>query len=256
MEKKTTCGDDEINLLVIKIAIKFIAPILATLINQTLVQGYFPKSLKVAKVIPIYKSGPKDNISNYRPISILNSFSKIYEKIIQIRLDSFITKNNLLDNSQYGFRKQHSTEFALINLVDKIANFIDDKNYVICVMIDIKKAFDSLNHKILLEELLNYGFRGNVIKLLESYLSNRYQYVFYNGQTSTSRKITTGIPQGSILGPLLFLLYINDLKSSVTEDTPILFADDATLTYANYSLPTLIYNQFRSFIPVILDDGK
>jgi hypothetical protein len=240
MEKKTTCGDDEISLLVIKIVIESIAPILATLINQTMAQGYFPNSLKVAKVIPIYKSGPKDNISNYRPISILNSFSKIYEKIIQIRLDSFITKNNLLDNSQYGFRKQHSTEFALINLVDKIANFIEDKKYVICIMIDIKKAFDSLNHKILIGKLLNYGFRGNVIKLLQSYLSNRYQYVVYNGQTSTSRQITTGIPQGSILGPLLFLLYINDLKTSLNEDTPILFADDATLTYANYSLPTLI----------------
>jgi Reverse transcriptase (RNA-dependent DNA polymerase)/Endonuclease-reverse transcriptase len=239
MEGKTSAGVDETNLLAIKLIGELIAPSLASLINLSMETGKFPDQLKIAKIIPLHKTGPKGDISNYRPISLLNSFSKIFEKIILKRMESFISKCNILVDQQYGFRAKHSTEQALMELINKITDHIDNKKYVVCIAVDIQKAFDSLHHKTLLGKLEYYGFRGKILSLLQNFLSNRYQYVTYNNCSSTPQLITTGIPQGSVLGPLLFLLYINDLKAALKQDSPILFADDSSLIYADISLKAL-----------------
>ena len=193
--------------------------------------GIFPDSLKIAKIIPIYKKGEPTDLSNYRPISLLPTISKIFERIIHIQLQEYLNRNNLLAEQQYGFRPNHSTEYAAVKLVDYISNKMDDHKILGTIFIDLSKAFDTLSYDILLYKLKFYGISGVEYKLLSSYLSNRKQYVMFNNKNSEFTEIRTGVPQGSILGPLLFSIYINDLITVSNKLNFIMYADDTTIYF-------------------------
>ena len=201
---------------------------LCHIINRSLEQGLFPTRLKHAIVTPIHKDGERTVVKNYRPISVLSVFSKLYERVMYNQLLSYLDVNNLLYKHQYGFRSGHSTDQALIHMTDNIRNALDKNEHFIGVFMDLAKAFDSLNHHILLGKLQRYGLEqhGNAYKWLSSYLHDRYQQVKFNGVLSNKSRVKCGVPQGSQLGPLLFLLFINDLCKSSDILTFILFADD------------------------------
>ena len=220
--KNASAGWDNIPTFVVKKVSKHIIRPLTDLINKSIEQGIFPDELKVAKVFPIYKSGDKKCISNYRPISVLSFFSKVFEKVMYNHLIDFIDENNILSKHQFGFRKNHSTNHAVIALVDKISTALDMGKVAIGCFIDLKKAFETVNHFILINKLRKYGIHGNILEWFISYLDNRKQYVFYNGSKSNDQYISCGVPQGSILGPLLFILYINDL-SNISESLTSIF---------------------------------
>ena len=213
--------------------------LLEILINNCLLNGIFPDQLKIAKVCPIFKEGDKNVFTNYRPISILPCLSKVFEKIISERLLSFIHKNNILTASQYGFRRNHSTLMAILKVYDFVTKAIDNREFCAGIFIDLSKAFDTLDHSILAKKLEFYGFRGIVNKLMISYLTNRQQYVVYNYGSSNLASVQYGVPQGSILGPLLFLLYINDIDTISNLLVFVLFADDTTILCSNADIDEL-----------------
>lgn len=210
-QNKSSAGYDCIPINIVIKSITCIAEPISAIINSSFRSGIFPDSLKIAKVCPIHKSGDKDLFTNYRPISILPSFSKIFEKAMFNRLSSYLEKNLILVNNQYGFRKNHSTYMAVMDMYNKISMAIDENEFAVGIFIDLSKAFDTLNHEILLKKLELYGVRGIVLSWFRSYLTNRQQYVNMNDISSTRMPVNCGAPQGSILGPLLFILYIDDI---------------------------------------------
>ena len=207
----------------------------------------FPDCLKVAKVLPVYKSGEKFVLYNYRPISIPCSISKVLEKLIHIQSSTFLNKHSILLPTQYGFRANHSTIHALLDVITSSYDNINDSKFTALVLLDLRKAFDTVNHNILLNKLEQCGIRGVVHKLFSSFLSYRCKYVSLDNKQSTCKKISGGVPpQGSVLGPLLFTLYINDINNS-TPDFPKLFADDTCLILQDSTLNHL-YNKVSSEI--------
>ena len=201
------------------------------MVNLSFETGVFPDILKLAKVIPLHKKESKLEYLNYRPISLLSVFSKIYEKLIYTRIYSYLVKKDMIYSKQFGFRSSHSTNHAIISLTEHIRYLLDNGHYVCGIFVDLEKAFDTVNHNILCKKLDFYGLRGNVNKLLQSYLSNRKQYVSLNGFDSKVKDVTCGVPQGSSLGPLLFLLYINDFRLCLSESGSGHFADDTFIIY-------------------------
>ena len=206
---------------------------------MSLKESVFPLLNKEANVCPIYKKGDLSKCENYRPISLLSNISKIFERVMYVRVEDFLKSSEILYNFQFGFRKQYSTNHALLSIVEKIRESLDNNRFVCGVFIDLEKAFDTVNHAILLSKLDHYGIRGTANNWFSSYLSNRSQTVTINGVTSTKGDISCGVPQGSILGPLLFLLYINDMHLAVDSSTVYHFADDTNLLYSHKSLKKL-----------------
>ena len=211
---------------------------IAQIFNNIIQSGQYPDILKLACITAIFKGGDKTNPNNYRPISSLPILNKLFEKLLHKRLNSYF-ENNIFCKEQYGFRKKKSTSDAVNELLSKAYSAINKKEHLGAVFLDLSKAFDTVSHDILLLKLEHYGIRGTPLKLLESYLSNRHQFVTVNGYKSKTKEINIGVPQGSVLGPLLFLIYINDLPLSTRNMKSILFADDTTLFASHRDAITL-----------------
>ena len=240
MLNNSAAGHDGVPAFIMKQCInEYITP-LTHLINLSINEGIFPDELKIAKVIPIYKSDNQQSINNYRPISVLPFFSKIFERVIANHVTDFLEESNILNDNQYGFRRNHSTSHAIICLVEKVAKALDQGKIVVGLMIDLKKAFDGICHKTLLKKLYAYGIMGKLFDWFKSYLTNRTQYVQYGNSKSATKTITHGVPQGSILGPLLFILYVNDFSRASDLLFSILFADDTTVLIEGHEYQKLI----------------
>lgn len=216
-----------------------ISPVICNLFNSSLLEGSFPDVLKVAEVIPIHKSGSLVDVSNYRPISTLPVLSKVFERLMRVRLLSFFDQHSTLSEHQFGFRLGHETGDAILEFLDCCYKSLDAKKHLISIFLDLSKAFDTIDHEILLAKLNHVGVRGRVLEWLTSYLCRRKQFVTVDAHSSGVLDIYTGVPQGSVLGPLLFLVFINDMSCSSDIINFVHFADDTTLFVSGEDLGVL-----------------
>ena len=234
LKNKNSSGVDEISNKLLKSIGTELSKPLTIIINQCLLTGIFPDLLKIAKVKPLFKRGDVCQLNNYRPISLLPTISKVFERVIYSQLYTYFSENNLLSEQQYGFRAQHSTELASVKLVDNIITQMDSVHDVktpVTIFCDLSKAFDCLNYNIFLSKMEYYGVSGTSLALVKSYLTNRYQYVQFESCKSDLLEIKTGIPQGSILGPLFFSILINDIVNSSMKFSFLMYADDTTIYF-------------------------
>lgn len=237
MKAKKSSGHDNISSWLIKQLNVTICSPIAIIINKSMSEGMFPDDLKIAKIIPIYKSKEKHYFNNYRPISLLSSISKLYEKIVYTRLYNFL--NPAFYDRQFGFRAKRSTIQAIIELNSDIIESYENKQITMSTFLDLSKAFDTIDHEILINKLRLYGIRGVSLNWFRSYLTNRRHYVHYKDNSSPFSNMICGVPQGSVLGPLLFIIYTNDLPQCLKHTKCILFADDTTIYTSDSNLDQL-----------------
>ena len=231
--RSKSCGPFSIPTKILKEFSQHLISPLTTIVNKSLEEGTFPKLLKSASVCPIFKKNDKTKCANYRPISLLSNISKVFERIMYNRIENFLDDFDVIYKLQFGFRKKYSTNHALLSIVEQIRSNLDNKAFSCGVIVDLEKAFDTVNHKILLGKLDHYGIRGNANKWVNSYLTNRTQCVNTNGFTSEYLNVSCGVPQGSILGPLLFIIYINDMHKAFDKCMVHHFADDTNLLFSH-----------------------
>ncbi|CAB4006755.1 Hypothetical predicted protein, partial [Paramuricea clavata] len=230
MKTAKSSGYDKISVKLLQVAGGAIVVPLTYIFNQSLKTGIFPDDWKIAKVTPIHKSEEKTLCGNYRPISVISIVPKVFEKVVHEQLMKYLEHHQIISKFQSGFRVNHSTETSLLHVTNSWLANMDAGLINGVLFLDLKKAFDTVNHKILLSKLGFYGIRGLALSWFQSYLSNRKQICKVNNSLSTFQNITCGIPQGSNLGPLLFTIYINDLPNSLEITEPAMFADDTSLT--------------------------
>ena len=226
----------------IKMANAELSEHLTRIFNLSFETGVFPVNMKHAKIIPIHKKDSKTELSNYRPISLLPIFSKLLERLMYNRLMQHLIKNSILYDYQFGFRKGYSTTLALAEITQNIYENLMKKHTTCGVFLDLSKAFDTINHEILLQKLEHYGIRGVALQWFRSYLSERTQRVCIDGILSGQLNVVCGVPQGSILGPLLFLLYVNDLANTSDKLLFRLFADDTNIFMSDSNIGRLQTN--------------
>lgn len=237
LKSKHSSGIDNIPDFLVKTCVDLLSEPLTHLVNLSFSTGSFPTCLKIAKVKPLHKKGSQEEVSNYRPVSLLSVFSKILEKLFYKRLSNFLSKYNILTESQHGFRKNHSTETAVFSFLYETLQALDRREHTTSIFLDLSKAFDTINHDKLLSKIQNWGIRGTAHNWIKSYLHNRKQLIEIthesNGTVSTYHsdllEVKHGVPQGSILGPVLFLLYVNDLHINSTNGKLYQFADDTSI---------------------------
>ena len=238
LDIKKAPGLDGMTVRTIKEIAAHIAAPLTDIFNSSLLQGSFPKNMKVGKIIAVHKKGSRLDINNYRPVTILPIISKIFEKLMYSRLYGFLSEHSLLSCKQFGFRKGRSTQDAILNFLNSIYSDLEDGKVPVGICFDLSRAFDSINHELLLKKLCAVGVTGTILNWFRSYLQDRpNQFVLKNkksGEIMTEQfLINVGVPQGSNLGPLLFLIYINDLVDVFSpEIVPTLFADDSNVNYS------------------------
>ena len=233
-----------------KDCVDVIAPFLTEIFNCSLLSKIFPDDLKTGKVAPVFKSGDRDNLNNYRPITVLPTIARVFEKLIYQQLYQFLDKHKILGKQQYGFRSLHSTALALSEATNHWLMNIDNGNMNSVVFLDIRKAFDTIDHQILIKKLSQYGIQDDELNCFESYLENRTQCYSVNGKLSDRQKIEYGVPQGSILGPLLFIIYMNDLPLFVTNAQISMYADDTSLYNNIKSVSEIKDNLIPAFLKI------
>ena len=211
---------------------------LTHIINLSIIQGVVPDDLKIARVVPLFKKNDKTEVGNYRPVSILSIISKVVEKVVYEQIETYLDEKKLLYDFQSGFRGRFSTDTCLIHLTDFIKFEMDKGNLVGMVLLDLQKAFDTVDHGILLMKMEALGFNQDIIRWFRSYLSDRKQLVDVSGILSSSSTISCGVPQGSILGPLLFLIYVNDMSGAINNKL-LLYADDSAILVADKKISTI-----------------
>ena len=239
LKSKASRDINDLSMVLVKSVIQDVVKPVTNICNLSLTTGIFPDDMKCAKVIPLFKTGCNRSFTNYRPISLLPQLSKVLEKVFCKRLVTFLNKHKVFSESQFGFRHGRSTADALASLVESITDAFDKKMFTIGVFVDLRKAFDTVNHDILMQKVEHCGVRGVALSWLRSYLSNRTQCVYHENTLSDVKKIHCGVPQGSVLGPVLFLLYVNDIENVSKVLKCILFADDTTFVCSDSDINIL-----------------
>lgn len=233
------CGYDDVSSSILRGTAWNVVDILSHLVNLSFQSGVFPEALKKAVVVPIHKKDNKRNVENYRPISLLSVFSKLYEKLMKSRLVSFLSKHNFLSDHQFGFREGRGCEQALEAFLDRVSQDLNDGKTVAALFLDVCKAFDTVNHDLLLRKIYAIGVRGHVFDWFCSYLSERQQCVRIGSELSGFQCVESGVPQGSILGPILFIIYMNDIHDMGLKGFPTTYADDLAITYSGVSVSSV-----------------
>ena len=239
LNKSKATGLDRIFARLIRECADLICVPICDIFNKSFSQGKLPEDWKSARVTPLFKQGDRDDVNNYRPISVIPVVVKVLERIVYEQLNAYLEEHDILCKHQSGFRAIHSTVTALLEATDSWAYNIDIGKINAVIFLDLKKAFDTVDHEILLSKLDSYGISGNSLKWFQSYLENRMQQCSVGGSLSDSRLLTCGVPQGTILGPLLFLLYMNDLPNCLSHCEPRMYADDTHLTYADNNVGSI-----------------
>jgi endonuclease/exonuclease/phosphatase (EEP) superfamily protein YafD len=247
LKNTTSTGIDGIPTAIMKTCKENIAPVLTKIINQSMREGVFPDSLKISKIIPIFKGGDAGHVKNYRPISLLSVVSKVFEKIVKTRLINRLVDSGILDKYQYGFRSKSNTETALFDLMNLIQSHTQQRRKVGLTFYDLQKAFDTVNIQILMKKISKIVHSNNAQNWFQTYLSGRQQFVCIDGAHSHVQAVKNGVPQGSVLGPLLFLLYINDIMFLELSGQHFLYADDIAMLYHGSSKEDLKEMMERDF---------